>query len=1445
MHGWHCGQPPALEPISLASACGRQLVIATRSSLHSLCINPPTASADPGKLQLRSTTALTASPSALALLLLNPPITHPSRKSHAHEGSKSQQQQQQQQQPQQQQQQQGAGVVAGGLSFVGGSAVHIVAVGEWMTNRLRVYALQGMREVAVLDLGAETPRSAAVLLLPGGRQVLLVGTNGGQVIMYQILFRRQSPTATAGHPTLDPILSFGPGSTVCVSSVAVTLQPVHPDLDAHSATRPPLSCYAHAGSGAIIRGRRQRIATPAPSAGQLGDDGGVDGWSIESEVEVVRVHGAESLRGFCGVAGRACPRGSRGSLATPGCSLGGCRRSGSCAGLPRDTVQHIARHRASGCHVLLTEDREGQCWLRLVHAQSLMQVLAIRLASGHTYTSLLVAALPCSSQPRLPAATAAPTHAPPHHGHPPAAHPRPTPASPGRKEFVVVGSLLQYDAALLGPPHTQPSQQAQPGGAGRRVDLRGLLTARRPAAAAAAAGATAGGAGVAAAAAAATTPGGSGSMPAGPGLERALGLLSFFEVAVRPVVQQSQSRVGNGASTGGGSGSGSGSSSTTAKSYSLLLHGSSPCAVVPLCLGVATPRATDLGSRKGGEGGRERGGVNVAVAGEGKGRRSGMAPPPLTAAATPEGPPDQAHPNSLGGTSHHDPASDPSSTPDARSAAWDAMLQPHLLVGGHDGVHVYSVHVDDERRDGERAMSAALRVVRCVPPAKLRRHVRPDLPEHLSESDTTRAAAAAAGRGLEGSRGGSRRDPELAEDESQLPDVSSGDDSDGSEHIPGDGSSARGGAQGLNPSDPNRASAGSAAVGSGAMAAGSDAVMRDVPTSDDGADGGGGDGEGEGEEMESGDDEDLAVARDWLGYLPAGSDRDAHREDPDLNHLTPHMVQTAGSGVGRRCQARGEDLRGRGLLVGGCDGGSGRGVAPMSGADSAGELAMFMQRDWSQRVTVFQVSQAPTRGGACATSLSKAAALDSPGGHSSSTHPEQDSTILASDLLGSVTVLQLLCNRTGVVLLPVSADHQPVWAQASLLLPVSDPRSNPESDPPLRPGSGSAVAGSSADCSMGEVEGAVRSVSERVQQVLVALHPHGLAVLERRLGSEDAYKEHLAAEVVKRMEGGTERAPHDSSWHAMQPTALPRPSQDSLRWMAASAPPPEFLPELRPTASCRLRHGITKFIPGRLGLASTPLPRHPSDHRHRLHSAATGSGHGSSSGSGDRIQGRPPGSDPSTSHADIDVLCLTSSGLVARVRGLDHTTASLVRGLQAVLEQLTPSQLSRLGPLPPGGAQRLTVSDSSDATPSNSAPPVSGGVAAAGDRSGSGSGSGGNRAAAGKDTGPGGGCTGAEDVASDVDGHGRTAVSASASVLTDADPSSTLEGHASSWALRLPPRDFVPTGDGEEGTGEEEAEGVYESGGWGGGGRGVCEVAAQDVQPGCCSDGGAGVRPGL
>lgn len=45
-------------------------------------------------------------------------------------------------------------------------------------------------------------------------------------------------------------------------------------------------------------------------------------------------------------------------------------------------------------------------------------------------------------------------------------------------------------------------------------------------------------------------------------------------------------------------------------------------------------------------------------------------------------------------------------------------------------------------------------------------------------------------------------------------------------------------------------------------------------------------------------------------------------------------------------------------------------------------------------------------------------------------------------------------------------------------------------------------------------------MSERVQRVLVALHPHGLVMLERRLGSEDAYKEHLAAEVVKRMEGG-------------------------------------------------------------------------------------------------------------------------------------------------------------------------------------------------------------------------------------------------------------------------------------------------------------------------------------
>lgn len=49
---------------------------------------------------------------------------------------------------------------------------------------------------------------------------------------------------------------------------------------------------------------------------------------------------------------------------------------------PGDTIQHVARHSASGCHVLLTEDCEGQCWLRLVHAQSLMQVLAIRWGGG-------------------------------------------------------------------------------------------------------------------------------------------------------------------------------------------------------------------------------------------------------------------------------------------------------------------------------------------------------------------------------------------------------------------------------------------------------------------------------------------------------------------------------------------------------------------------------------------------------------------------------------------------------------------------------------------------------------------------------------------------------------------------------------------------------------------------------------------------------------------------------------------------------------------------------------------------------------------------------------------------------------------------------------------------------------------------------------------------------
>lgn len=127
--------------------------------------------------------------------------------------------------------------------------------------------------------------------------------------MYQILFHSTTPRGPASDPS--KILRFGTGSTVCISNVAVTLQPVYSTSTYGPSNGPPLCCYAHSGSGALIRGSQQHNS-PTPDAADLAfqeHQWCTYGWSIEREVEVVRVHGADSLRGLCEVHNSEMPGG--------------------------------------------------------------------------------------------------------------------------------------------------------------------------------------------------------------------------------------------------------------------------------------------------------------------------------------------------------------------------------------------------------------------------------------------------------------------------------------------------------------------------------------------------------------------------------------------------------------------------------------------------------------------------------------------------------------------------------------------------------------------------------------------------------------------------------------------------------------------------------------------------------------------------------------------------------------------------------------------------------------------------------------------------------------------------------------------------------------------------------------------------------------------------------
>ncbi|KAJ9512922.1 hypothetical protein QJQ45_029052 [Haematococcus lacustris] len=195
--------------------------------------------------------------------------------------------------------------------------------------------------------------------------------------------------------------------------------------------------------------------------------------------------------------------------------------------------------------------------------------------------------------------------------------------------------------------------------------------------------------------------------------------------------------------------------------------------------------------------------------------------------------------------------------------------------------------------------------------------------------------------------------------------------------------------------------------------------------------------------------------------------------------------------------------------------------AGQGGQQHAAEVRLQEQlrRDWSLHLHLSLVDQAASFAGFAVTSIAC-----------------QDDLVLAADFMASITLLQLLPgNKAGrpgqsVRLHALAADHTPLYAQASLLA--------------------------------------------NRQQVLVAVHPRGLALLSRdKLGEQEAQRK---AQASADREAATGREA------TRQRGSGPRPPGPG-RWAGCTA---ADCSPLRVSASCHLRRPIIKLLPGSLGLDS-------------------------------------------------------------------------------------------------------------------------------------------------------------------------------------------------------------------------------------------------------------------
>ncbi|GAX79364.1 hypothetical protein CEUSTIGMA_g6806.t1, partial [Chlamydomonas eustigma] len=368
------------------------------------------------------------------------------------------------------------------------------------TNKSSTTGTKPVVPVALcLEIPGETPRSAAVLLLPpvsvgstvpataaptkiDVSPVLLVGTNGGKVLVWEMSALPEPLTAGVvlkGEEGCSS--SFGlrvkkQPFEVCISNVAVELMEWQSgDSPVYSPSVvggmifgaiPQSAVYVHSGSDAIIRlrppttpqfpenGLVRNVGPTAAGVAHLqtsGSDRALQELTLSQRLEVCRLHGSVGLRAVCPVMTDTMPTGSMAWVSREGRLLFGRVQPGAqqlcwTTAYIGDTPHHACYHAASHCHVILTQDASGDSWLRLVHADKLNQVLAFKLATGHHYTSLSVQRLPCSSL----GYSAGPTRLMPSSG-----------TSSNMPTTVLRGQIPSTSAATTTAAHQQQRQQRQ------------------------------------------------------------------------------------------------------------------------------------------------------------------------------------------------------------------------------------------------------------------------------------------------------------------------------------------------------------------------------------------------------------------------------------------------------------------------------------------------------------------------------------------------------------------------------------------------------------------------------------------------------------------------------------------------------------------------------------------------------------------------------------------------------------------------------------------------------------------------------------------------------------------------------------------------------------------------------------------------------------------------